>query len=271
MYRDYFLDREVLYQSTTQGGCMNEADLIREARKKIVVALDVPDLFSVQRLARPLVPHVAMFKIGKQLFTSSGPEAIRLIKDMGGEVFLDLKYHDIPNTVAMTGLEAARLGVKMFNLHALGGPEMMKKTVKTLHAEYPDPAKRPKVLAVTILTSSNEETLSAVGIDYSVKSMVIKLAKLAQSCGVDGVVCSPEEISMIREACGPGFLIVTPGIRPAKAGADDQKRIATPGAAITAGVDYEVIGRPIYEQPDPVAATRAITKEIMEALVHKPS
>ncbi|NTW22838.1 orotidine-5'-phosphate decarboxylase [Candidatus Falkowbacteria bacterium] len=245
---------------------MNQTELLDEARKKIIVAMDVPDIFAAHRVARPLAPHVGMFKIGKQLFTACGPEVIKLIKGMGGEVFLDLKYHDIPNTVAMAGLEAARLGVKMFNLHALGGPEMMETTMKALRAEYPDPENRPKVLAVTILTSSNQETLKAVGIDLPVKEMVVKLAKLAQACGVDGVVCSPQEIELIREACGPDFLIVTPGIRPADAKADDQKRIATPGAAVAAGSNYLVIGRPIIEQPDPVAAAQAITEEIVQVL-----
>ncbi len=246
---------------------MNEAELRRMAKQKIIVAMDVPDIFTAQRLARPLAPYVGMFKVGKQLFTSSGPDSVRVIRDVGGEVFLDLKYHDIPNTVAMAGLEAARLGVKMFNLHALGGPEMMSQAVSALDAEYRDmPGKRPKILAVTILTSSTQETLKAVGIEHPICNMVSGLATLAKVSGIDGIVCSPQEISLIRDVCGPNFLIVTPGIRPADANANDQKRIATPGAAIAAGADYLVIGRPITEAPDPVAAVEAIVDEVVEVL-----
>lgn len=243
--------------------------LLEEAREKIIVAMDVPDIFVAQKLARLLAPHVGMFKVGKQLFTACGPDIVRLIRNMGGEVFLDLKYHDIPNTVAMAGLEAAKLGVKMFNLHALGGPEMMETTMKALRAEYPDPETRPKVLAVTILTSISDDSMREIMVTepcYGVKDMVLRLAIMAKDSGVDGVVCSPQEIELIREACGPDFLIVTPGIRPADAKADDQKRIATPGSAIEAGANYLVIGRPIIEQPDPVAAAQAITEEIIQVL-----
>jgi len=242
--------------------CMQVAALTDAAKKKIIVALDVPDIFAAQKLVGPLAPNVGMFKVGKELFTATGPVIVEYIKDCGGEVFLDLKYHDIPNTVAMAGLAAAKLGVKMFNLHALGGPEMMTAAVTALHAEYPDAERRPKILAVTILTSSTESTLNSVGIFHPIPGLVKSLAKLAQSCGVDGVVCSPQEVEMIREACGPDFLIVTPGIRPLDANANDQKRIATPGAAIVAGSDYLVIGRPIINQHDPVAAAKLIAEEI---------
>ncbi len=233
-----------------------------EARKKIIFALDVNEFSEVEKWASLIADRVGMFKVGKQLYTACGPAVVRMVQKHGGEVFLDLKYHDIPNTVAMASLEAARLGVKLFNLHALGGYEMMATTVEVLDREFRG-AERPKVLAVTILTSSNEETLRAVGIDRPVPEMVVRLAQLAQRAGIDGVVASPQETPMIREACGKEFLIVTPGVRPAFASADDQKRIMTPAAAVAAGADYLVIGRPISAAADPVQAAEAIVEEIM--------
>jgi orotidine-5'-phosphate decarboxylase len=234
-----------------------------EARNKIIFALDVESMAQAEKWADILAPHVGMFKIGKQLFTACGPDVVKAIIERGGEVFLDLKYHDIPNTVAMASLEAARLGVRLFNLHALGGYEMMAKSVEALKREFPDES-RPRVLAVTILTSSNEETLRGVGIDLPVSDMVVKLAKLAKKAGIDGVVSSPLEIPLIRSACGADFLIVTPGVRPAFASADDQKRVMTPAEAVKAGADYLVIGRPISAAPDPIKAAEAIMDEIIQ-------
>jgi len=234
------------------------------AREKIIFALDVNGLDEVEKWSELLAAKVGMFKIGKQLFTSAGPAAVRLIQKHGGEVFLDLKYHDIPNTVAMATLEAARLGVKLTNLHALGGYEMMAATMAALDKEFKG-APRTKVLAVTILTSSTEETLRAVGIDHPVTDMVVRLARLAKSAGVDGVVASPQEVGLIRAACGPDFLIVTPGVRPAFASADDQKRIMTPGDAVAKGADYLVIGRPISAAAEPVKAAEMIIDEIVAA------
>ena len=233
-----------------------------EAREKIIFALDVNSLAELERWAELLSGQVGMFKIGKQLFTACGPETVRTIRRHGGEVFLDLKYHDIPNTVAMASVEAASLGAKLFNLHALGGYEMMATTAEALHREFPG-ADRPKLLAVTILTSSTAETLRRVGIDHPVEEMVVRLAKLAKEAGVDGVVASPHEVPLIRAACGPEFLIVTPGVRPAFAAADDQKRIMTPAQAVAVGADYLVIGRPISAAPDPLAAAGAIIDEIV--------
>ena len=204
---------------------------------------------------------VGMFKIGKQLFTATGPAAVRKVQENGGNVFLDLKYHDIPNTVAMATLEAARLGVDLVNLHALGGYEMMATTMAALDKEFTG-GSGPKVLAVTILTSSTEETLRGIGIDHSVADMVVRLALLAKKAGIDGVVASPQEIGQIREACGPDFLIVTPGVRPAFAAADDQKRIMSPGEAVACGADYLVIGRPISAAAEPVKAAELIIEEI---------
>jgi orotidine-5'-phosphate decarboxylase len=224
--------------------------------------MDVKEFSDVQLWAELLSPHVGMFKVGKQLYTACGPAAVEAIRKCGGEVFLDLKYHDIPNTVAMATLEAAHLGVKLCDLHAMGGYEMMNKTMETLDKNF-SAGERPRVLAITVLTSSNEETLRGVGIELSVPEMVVKLAKLAQKAGVDGVVASPQEVGLIREACGQDFLVVTPGVRPSFASADDQKRIMTPADAVKAGADYLVIGRPIAAADNPVQAAEAIVEEIM--------
>lgn len=234
-----------------------------EARKKIIFALDVNGLAEIDRYAEMLSTKVGMFKVGKELFTSCGLEAVKAIQRHGGQVFLDLKYHDIPNTVAKAMVEAARLGVQMANLHALGGAEMMETAATAVHKEFGDD--RPRLLAVTILTSSTEETLRAVGIDHSVQDMVVRLAKLAKESGMDGVVASPLEIKLIREACGPDFLIVTPGVRPLFAAANDQKRIMTPAEAVVAGADYLVIGRPIATAAVPVDAAAIIVHEIVVA------
>lgn len=233
-----------------------------EARKKIIFALDVESMAQAVKWADLLAPHVGMFKVGKQLFTACGPAVVRAIRERGGEVFLDLKYHDIPNTVAMASLEAARLGVRLFNLHALGGYEMMARTVEALNREFPN-SFRSRVLAVTILTSSTAETLREVGIDSPVAEMVVKLALLAQKAGIDGVIASPLEMPLIREACGRDFFIVTPGVRPAFAATDDQKRVMTPAESVKAGADYLVIGRPISAAEDPIKAAEAIVEEIM--------
>jgi orotidine-5'-phosphate decarboxylase len=235
-----------------------------QARERIIFALDVKEFSDVEKWASLIGDRVGMFKVGKQLYTACGPAAVRMIQKHGGEVFLDLKYHDIPNTVAMATVEAARLGVKLCNLHALGGYEMMARTMEALHnACGSGPCS--KVLAVTILTSSTEETLRQVGIDAPVTEMVVRLATLAKKAGVDGVVASPQEVPLIRQACGDDFLIVTPGVRPAFAAADDQKRIMTPAEAMAQGADYLVIGRPISAAADPVEAVEAIVAEMSAA------
>jgi orotidine-5'-phosphate decarboxylase len=203
-----------------------------------------------------------MFKVGKELFTSCGPAAVKAVQRHGGQVFLDLKYHDIPNTVASAMLAAAQLGVQITNLHALGGAEMMETAAAAVHKEFNE-TERPRLLAVTILTSSTALTLQQIGIDHSVQDMVVRLARLAKAAGMDGVVASPLEIGLIREACGPDFLIVTPGVRPSFASADDQKRIMTPAEAVASGADYLVIGRPIAKAPVPVEAAECIAAEIV--------
>ena len=238
-----------------------------DARKHLIFALDVDSLEEAQSWVERLQGKVGYFKIGKQLFTRCGPEVVHLVRGSGAEVFLDLKYNDIPNTVAMAGLEAFRLGVGMFNVHALGGFEMMAKLVAEIDKVCPrGNPERPILLAVTILTSSNEETLRGVGIDRPIEVMVPKLAKLAQDAGMDGVVASPKEVGLIRAACGEDFLIVTPGVRPAFASQDDQKRVTTPGDALRAGSSYLVIGRPISAAKDPVEAADLILAEMQSAL-----
>ena len=232
-----------------------------QARSKIIFALDIDTFNAAKHWVSILSGHVGMFKVGKQLFTAYGPDIVRMIENFGAGVFLDLKYHDIPNTVAMASREAARLKVRLFNVHALGGYEMMARTMETVHREFPD-AERSKVLAVTILTSSTRETLQEVGIERPVEEMVVRLALLAKKAGIDGVVASPREVPLIREACGSDFLIVTPGVRPSFASTDDQKRVMTPADAVSAGADYLVIGRPISAAADPLKAVAAIVDEI---------
>ncbi len=233
-----------------------------EACNKIIFALDVKGLDEIDRWAELLSNKVGLFKVGKELFTSCGPEAVKAVQRHRGQVFLDLKYHDIPNTVAQAMVAAAGLGVQLANLHALGGAEMMETAANAVRKGFSE-AERPRLLAVTILTSSTAETLRQVGIEHPVPEMVVRLARLAKESGMDGVVASPLEIGLIREACGPDFLIVTPGVRPSFAAVDDQKRIMSPSDAVQAGADYLVIGRPIAKAEDPAVAASLIAEEIL--------
>jgi len=237
------------------------------AKERLIFALDVDSFEEAQRWVKLLHDKVGVFKVGKQLFTKCGPAVVQMIQDEGGEVFLDLKYHDIPNTVAKAGVEACRLGARIFNVHALGGKEMMETVVA--ETDICSCANRPLRIAVTILTSSTEETLKGVGIDRPVSEMVPRLAKLTKDAGMDGVVASPKEVGLIREACGEDFIIITPGVRPAFASMDDQKRVTTPADAISAGADYLVIGRPISAAADPVAAAQLILDEMEGALASR--
>ena len=238
----------------------------KSARERLVFALDVDRFEDAEKWVKLLHHQVGVFKIGKQLFTRCGPEVVHMVLGEGGNVFLDLKYHDIPNTVAMAGLEAARMGVKMFNVHALGGREMMERTVAEIDREFPrDGQQRPLLLAVTVLTSATDETLREIGLDRPVGEMVPRLARLAQEAGMDGVVASPQEVKAIREACGTDFVVVTPGVRPSFAAQDDQKRVTTPAQAIAAGSDYLVVGRPIARAEDPIEAAEKILEEISAA------
>lgn len=236
--------------------------------EKLIVALDVDSADRALDLFEELHDVAGMFKIGMQLFTAAGPDLVRQIVARGGRVFLDLKYHDIPNTVALAGVEATRLGVTLFNIHSSGGREMMKWTA----AAVAETAARenlvaPKVLGVTLLTSVDQETLGQIGIDDAPPSVVTRLAVLAKESGLDGVVASAQEIKIIREAVAQGeFLIVTPGIRSASDAAHDQRRTMTAAEAIRAGADYVVVGRPILAAPDRRQAAQQIAEEINAAL-----
>jgi orotidine-5'-phosphate decarboxylase len=197
-------------------------------------------------------------KVGKELFTVAGPQFVEQLQKRGFDVFLDLKFHDIPNTTAQACKAAASLGVWMVNVHALGGRRMME-TAREALANVPD---RPKLIAVTVLTSMAQEDLHGIGITASPAEMVSRLAGLAKDSGLDGVVCSAQEASALRQQCGKNFCLVTPGIRPANAAANDQSRIMTPSAALEAGSSYLVIGRPITQAADPLAALKEISQDI---------
>jgi orotidine-5'-phosphate decarboxylase len=239
-------------------------------RSSLIVALDFDSLSSALKFAKQVADLVGMFKIGNQLFTAAGPAAVKEITALGTDVFLDLKFHDIPNTVAGAVLSSAAMtGVQLINVHALGGTAMLQAAVQAVSAGVPMGADRPRLLAVTILTSMDERSMREVGIGGPPKTRVVKLAELAKKAGVDGVVASVEEAKAIRKACGPEFLIVTPGVRPVDPSAakkkDDQARTATPTEAIHAGADFIVVGRPIIAAADPRAAAQAIVDEIAAA------
>ena len=232
---------------------------------RVIVALDYASAADALALSDRLDPARCRVKIGKELFTAAGPALAETLAGRGFGVFLDLKYHDIPNTVASACRSAAALGVWMLNVHALGGMAMMQAAREAVAAG----SGRPRVVAVTLLTSLGATDLAQLGIAGSAPETVLRLAKMAHHCGLDGVVASAQEAALLRRECGAGFWLVTPGIRPADAAADDQQRIATPGAAIASGADYLVIGRPITRAPDPVAALDAINREIDQALQDK--
>jgi orotidine-5'-phosphate decarboxylase len=239
-------------------------------RSSLIVALDFDSLSSAVKFAKQVADLVGMFKIGNQLFTAAGPAAVKEVAALGTGIFLDLKFHDIPNTVAGAVLSAAAMtGVQLVNVHALGGKAMLEAAVQAISAGVPMGADRPRLLAVTILTSMDQKTMKEVGISGAPKLRVTKLAQLAKSAGVDGVVASVQEAKAIRRACGRDFLIVTPGVRPKEKTAaseqDDQARTATPTEAIRAGADFLVVGRPILAAPDPRAAAQSIVEEIAAA------
>ena len=224
---------------------------------KIIVALDFPDEASTMKLVERINPDLCRLKIGKELFTRCGPELVKRIVSSGYDVFLDLKYHDIPNTVANACKAAADLGVWMINVHALGGPAMLAAARNALSA-----ADSPLLIAVTILTSSSEDDLKAVGINQSAKIMVRQLASLSKDQGLDGVVCSAQEAAELKTILGHDFILVTPGIRLPTDDAGDQKRIVSPADAIRQGSDYLVIGRPITQADDPIQKLLTINSEI---------
>jgi orotidine-5'-phosphate decarboxylase len=239
-------------------------------RSSLIVALDFDSLSTALKFAKQVADLVGMFKIGSQLFTAAGPEAVRQVAQLGADIFLDLKFHDIPNTVAGAVLASAGMpGVQFVNVHALGGNAMLRAAVQAISAGVPMGADRPRLLAVTILTSMDQKALREVGIGGPPAARVVKLAKLAQKAGVDGVVASVQEAKAIRKACGRDFLIVTPGVRPKDSSTevkkDDQARTATAHDAIRAGADFIVVGRPILAAADPRAAAQAVVDEIARA------
>jgi orotidine-5'-phosphate decarboxylase len=236
-----------------------------DARDRLIVALDVDTVAAAERLVERLSGVVSRFKIGNQLFTAAGPAAVEAVRKRGGEVFLDLKYHDIPNTVAGAAREATRLGAFMFNVHASGGRAMMQAAAEAATAAAKEFAvRRPLVIAVTVLTSLDRGALAReLGVPSSVGGHVLHLCSLAREAGLDGNVASPEEIRAIRNSFGARWVIVTPGVRPAGASANDQARIATPAAAARAGARYLVVGRPITAAPDPVQAAERLLAEIV--------
>jgi orotidine-5'-phosphate decarboxylase len=225
-------------------------------KERLIVALDVPTDEQARALVSRLRPAAGFYKVGSQLFTAAGPALVRELVGAGLPIFLDLKFHDIPNTVARAVAAAAELGVAFADVHASGGKAMMKAAAEACRGSA------TRLLAVTLLTSHSASTLEEIGLAGPVESGVRRLARLAQDAGADGVVASPEEVALIRAECGADFLVVTPGIRPAGAARLDQARAATPAAALRAGADYLVVGRPICEASDPLAATAAILAEM---------
>jgi orotidine-5'-phosphate decarboxylase len=245
------------FLSSRQGG----------AKQRLIFALDVASFDEVREYVSLLADEVGLFKVGKQLFLHGGPQIVRLIHEKGGQVFLDLKFHDIPRTVAKAGVEATRLGVRMFNLHASGSLEMMRLTVREVNKVCrAENLRRPKILAVTVLTSLSKEDLKRTGVMTGVENQVVRLAKLAKEAGMDGVVASPLEIVRIRRECGRNFLLIVPGVRSRGESWDDQKRVLTPEEAMRAGADYLVVGKPIRDAKDPREAARQIVREMEQGL-----
>ena len=238
------------------------------AKDKLIIALDVETPSAALDLVKQLHSVAGMFKVGSQLFTAAGPQIVRDIIAHDSKVFLDLKFHDIPHQVAGAARSAGELGVSLFTIHASGGSEMMKRAVDSVNEVAAKTGVRSKILAISVLTSIDESVLTQIGVTSTPAESVLRLVKLAEASGVDGVVASPQEIESIRQAVpNPKFLVVTPGIRPAnnETTREDQKRVATPAAAIAAGASYLVVGRPITGAPDPFAAAHAIVEEMQRA------
>ncbi len=233
------------------------------ARDRLIVALDFPAAAEAHALVAKLGDAVSFYKVGKQLFTAEGPPIVRDLVAAGKRVFLDLKWHDIPNTVAGAVRSAANLGVTMFNVHASGGSAMLRAAVEAA-AEFPQ---KPVVLAVTVLTSMDEAALRATGVNATPLEQVVRLATLAHEAGCNGVVASAREATAIRKKLGKDFVIVTPGVRLASDALNDQSRVLTPAEALAAGADYFIVGRPINAAADPVAAARAILRDAESAFV----
>lgn len=239
------------------------------AAKKLIVALDTPLASEARELFHQLNHFGVRFKVGPELFMRAGPDWVGKMAKQGCEIFLDLKFHDIPNTVAAACRNAVHMGVWMCNVHALGGPDMMKAARAALDEESEREGKtRPHLLAVTILTSHTDESLGQIGLSGDALENVVRLARLARESGCDGVVASALEAATIRKELGEDFLIVTPGIRPSDASLDDQARVSTPAGALGSGASHLVVGRPIRNADSPAVATRMIVKEMSDALGH---
>ena len=230
------------------------------AASKLCVALDVPTPDQARALVAQISEQAGLYKIGSQLFAAGGPDFVRELVRGGRRVFLDLKFHDIPNTVASAVAAAAELGVSFVDVHASGGGAMIEAAVRALGSH-----RKTQLLAITVLTSHRPETLAEIGVTGSIEENVVRLARLAKDAGAHGVVASAQEVALVRRACGPDFVIVTPGIRPQGAARGDQARAATPAGAIRAGSDVLVVGRPIIEAADPKEAALAIVREIEAA------
>ena len=231
-------------------------------KERLIVALLADTLKEAESMVKLLKEDVHTFEVGAPTYTVLGPDVIRMIHDHGCRVFLDLKYHDIPSTVGRAVASATKLGVSMMTVHAAGGHEMLVRSVEAAQHAAGGKAKCPKLIAVTVLTSM--ESLGDIGVQFEVREQVVRLARLAKDCGLHGVLASPLEIAPIRKTCGEKILIVTPGVRPIGAAAQDQRRIASPIMAIAAGADFLVIGRPVVQAKDPRAVVRQILKEIAE-------
>jgi orotidine-5'-phosphate decarboxylase len=232
--------------------------------KKLIIALDVETPGKALDLVKELHSVAGMFKVGSQLFTAAGPQIVRDIIAHDSKVFLDLKFHDIPHQVAGAARSAAELGVSLFTIHASGGSEMMRRAVDSVNEVAAKGGTRSSVLAISVLTSIDETILAQIGVTSTPAESVLRLVKLAEAAGVDGVVASPQEIETIRKTVThPEFLVVTPGIRPTINEPGDQKRVATPSAAVAAGASYLVVGRPITGAPDPLAAAQKILDEML--------
>jgi len=239
-----------------------QSNALEEARQRLIVALDFPTAESALELVETLGARCLWYKVGLELFVAAGPKFVQTLVDRGCSIFLDLKFNDIPNTVAGAVRSAAALGVRMMTLHASEGPAMLAAAQKALEGiENP-----PQLLAVTVLTSMDQSQMSAVGVDRSPAAQVELLGRMGLAAGINGFVCSPQEVATLRAMAGPHAVLVIPGIRPAGGDVGDQKRIATPADALRQGASYLVVGRPITQAHDPAAATEAILKEMSEAL-----
>ena len=235
-------------------------------KNKLIVALDVETASEARDLFNALKDVAGMFKVGSQLFTATGPGLVREIVSAGASVFLDLKFHDIPNTVASAGIEAARLGVSIFDVHACGGSEMMRRTAAAVaETAEREGIPRPQIIGITVLTSMDDSTLAEAGFSSSTQEQVKRMARLADDAGLDGVVASPHEVKLIKESVErQDFIVVAPGVRPIGAASDDQRRVMTPVEAVRAGADYLVVGRAILKAPDPAQAAQQIIEEMQQ-------